>query len=201
MNKHLASIAVDAAKKAGQAILTVYRTELSIEQKNDGSPLTCADRVSHNVISALLKQTGIPVVSEEGVELHMSAATYWLVDPLDGTKDFLAANDEFTVNIALIENRRAILGVLYAPALDELYVGIPGESFVSVNQGVSVKNSITAKSIQPRMAVSRFHDHSDTALFAGANRVKKCIPVGSALKFGATCHWANRCLPTVCWNF
>ncbi|NTW68488.1 MAG: 3'(2'),5'-bisphosphate nucleotidase CysQ [Chlorobiaceae bacterium] len=185
VNKHLTSIAVDAAKKAGQAILTYYRKELPVEQKNDGSPLTLADQASHSIISVLLAETGIPVVSEEGVELHMSAERYWLVDPLDGTKDFLAANDEFTVNIALIENERVIIGVLYAPALDELYVGIPGDSFLSVKlQGIAAVYPSTPKSTEPRMAISRFHDHSDAALFVAANQVKECIPVGSALKFG-----------------
>lgn len=184
MNDSHVSVAVDAAKEAGEAILKLYGKSLYSEQKYDGSPLTHADQASHNIISTLLDKTGIPVVSEEGVELHLSARHYWLVDPLDGTKDFLATNDEFTVNIALIEDGSPTLGVLYAPALDEMYVGVPGESAWLEQRGTQTLCRLACKSPRLRMAISRFHNHSDTVIFAKENQVAERIPIGSALKYG-----------------
>jgi len=184
MDDNLVSLAVAAAKAAGSTILTFYRKDLSCEEKPDGSPLTCADQKSHHVISALLDKSGIPVVSEEGTDLHMGAHRYWLVDPLDGTKDFLAASDEFTVNIALIGNGIPVLGVLYAPALDELYFGAPGEFACRERRGVRTQCRVSPRCGGLRMAASRFHDHPDSEAFAKINRVAERIPVGAALKYG-----------------
>lgn len=97
-------LAVHAAKDAGSSILSYYRKDRVINQKYDGTPFTLADQASHEVICACLSPTGIIMVSEDGEDRHMGAACYWLIDPLDGTKDYLAANDEFTVNIALVKN-------------------------------------------------------------------------------------------------
>lgn len=184
MDDTLVLSAVAAAKAAGKTILTFYRKNISSNAKSDGSPLTCADQASHKVISALLDKTGIPVVSEEGADLRLNAQRYWLVDPLDGTKDFLAANDEFTVNIALVERGIPVLGVLYAPALDELYAAVPGEFVWQEHCGVRTRCRISPKSGGMRMAVSRFHDHPDSETFAEMNRVAERIPLGAALKYG-----------------
>jgi len=131
MNR-LYDIAIEAAVKAGGAILEVYHSEdFEVEKKEDKSPLTLADRASNDVIMSYLKETGIPVLSEEGRDIPYEErkkwSRFWLVDPLDGTKEFIKQNDEFTVNIALIEGGSPVFGVVYAPVLEDLYVGIPGE--------------------------------------------------------------------------
>lgn len=117
--------AVDAAVKAGGAILEVYQSDFAVETKDDKSPLTLADKKSHEIIKAGLEDFGIPFVSEEGksttYETRKQWPTVWIVDPLDGTKEFIKRNGEFTVNIALIENQRPVMGVVYAPVPKWLY--------------------------------------------------------------------------------
>ncbi|MEA1872839.1 MAG: 3'(2'),5'-bisphosphate nucleotidase CysQ [Bacteroidota bacterium] len=117
------------AVKAGQAILQIYNHEnLEVEIKSDNSPLTKADKKAHNIIVEALKQTNIPVLSEESddkrFEKRKNWDRFWLVDPLDGTKEFIKRNGEFTVNIALIENGVATAGIIYVPVSCELYFGI-----------------------------------------------------------------------------
>ncbi|MCF8233945.1 MAG: 3'(2'),5'-bisphosphate nucleotidase CysQ [Bacteroidales bacterium] len=110
---------------AGHAIKEIYNTGFSVETKQDNSPITMADRKSHEIIIQYLNETGIPVMSEEGIDIpyeeRKAWALYWLVDPLDGTKEFIKKNDEFTVNIALIKNQKPVMGVIYVPVLDILY--------------------------------------------------------------------------------
>lgn len=117
--------AVDVAVKAGGAILEVYQSDFVVETKDDKSPLTLADKKSHKIIMAGLKDFGIPFVSEEGksttYETRKQWPTVWMVDPLDGTKEFIKRNGEFTINIALIENQRPVMGVVYAPVAKWLY--------------------------------------------------------------------------------
>jgi 3'(2'), 5'-bisphosphate nucleotidase len=183
--RRLADTAESAARNAGQVLLSFYRKELAADLKKDGSPVTLADRSSHDTIVAMLDKTGIPVVSEEGVETLMNSRYYWLVDPLDGTKDFLAANDEFAVNIALMDMHRPVIGVVHAPALNELYLGITALKYCLRKQTTDDSLSVEKpKSAGLRMAVSRFHDHEDAATFARDNQVSSLVPVGSALKYG-----------------
>lgn len=122
--------AIKAAYKAGLEILKVYETPFSVEQKADLSPLTLADRKAHEAIVDGLRQTHIPILSEEGREIPYSERKewprFWMVDPLDGTKEFVKRNGEFTVNIALIENGNSVAGVIYAPVTGIMYFGIPG---------------------------------------------------------------------------
>ena len=125
------SLAITAALKAGEAILEVYGSaDFGIETKKDASPLTIADQQAHNIIIKHLEETDYPVLSEEGRHMPYTERSkwerFWLVDPLDGTKEFIKRNGEFTVNIALVEEGKAIFGVVYAPVINELYVGIPG---------------------------------------------------------------------------
>jgi len=125
------SLAIQAALKAGEAILEVYESDdFGIETKEDTSPLTIADQKAHQIIEKGLEETGLPLLSEEGkhtpYEERSSWDRFWLVDPLDGTKEFIKRNGEFTVNIALIEKGKSIFGVVYAPVIKELYVGIAG---------------------------------------------------------------------------
>lgn len=173
-----------AARLAGQSILGFYGSDVSFSSKTDGSPLTRADQASHEVIVQSLSKLGFPIVSEEAPETVPSGACYWLVDPLDGTKDFLEHNDEFTVNIALIENDKPVLGVLYAPALDELYFGVMGGPVWMESEESKTPCDAVSRSTGLRMAISRFHDHPDTQSLAKANQVEVIVPIGAALKYG-----------------
>jgi len=122
-------VAIKAAYNAGLEILKVYDTVFEVEQKEDNSPLTLADRRAHEVIVAGLRQTKIPILSEEGREIPFGErrnwSRFWMVDPLDGTKEFVKRNGEFTVNIALIENGISVAGVIYVPVSGVMYFGIP----------------------------------------------------------------------------
>ncbi len=129
--KELLVTAINAALKGGVAILDVYnneKTEVTI--KEDNSPLTQADNKSNAAIMAILSQTNIPVLSEEGraiaYEERASWEYLWVVDPLDGTKEFIKRNGDFTVNIALIKNQEPVLGVIFVPVTNDLYFGADG---------------------------------------------------------------------------
>lgn len=122
----LMHIAIRAAMDAGNSILDVYNhQDIQIDTKSDLSPVTNADLKAHDIISQQLLKTGIPVLSEEGTQIpydeRKNVKKIWIVDPLDGTKEFIKRNGEFTVNIALIEDHQPVLGVIYAPVLNELY--------------------------------------------------------------------------------
>ena len=182
--RQLLDLAVQAARNAGSKILEHYQHTLDIERKCDGSPLTAADKAAHQSIVQVLQSSGIAIVSEEGNSLHLDAEEYWLVDPLDGTKDFLAGNDEFTVNIALLRQGLPLLGVVFAPAIDDLYWGAEGSGAWRVRAGVDERLLPRERLGQVRMAVSRFHDHPDVEGFANANNVTQRVAIGSALKYG-----------------
>jgi 3'(2'), 5'-bisphosphate nucleotidase len=130
--------AIIAAKRAGEAILEVYGSDFAVEQKDDKSPLTLADKRSHEIIMDVLQQTitvnnsTVPILSEEGKEIPYDERKeweyFWLVDPLDGTKEFVKRNGEFTVNIALIHKHKPVLGIIYIPVKDVFY-------FAAINFG------------------------------------------------------------------
>jgi 3'(2'), 5'-bisphosphate nucleotidase len=180
----LCELALHAARMGGAAILSVYRETLDVEFKGDGSPLTLADQMSHRAICEVLAPTGIPLVSEEGDDLLLDATRYWLVDPLDGTKDFLAGNDEFTVNVALVQDGFPVFGVLYAPALGQLYFGHASLEVWRELAGIRETLTPLAGKSSLRMVTSRFHDAPDSNSFAVLNGVGQRIPIGSTLKFG-----------------
>lgn len=184
MTTELLELAIVAARQAGDVILSHYRRIDEIKLKDDGSPLTLADKAAHKTIAVVLGDSGIPVVSEEGDDLFMTARRYWLVDPLDGTKDFIAANDEFTVNIALIDEGQPVLGVVFAPALKELYAGQSGIGAWCEKGAIRSDCQPAGKAVTCRMAVSRFHDHPDADVFAVANGIENRVAIGSALKYG-----------------
>lgn len=124
--KDLLNVAISAALDAGKVIMEIYETgDFGVDMKGDSSPLTKADIASHDVIMSYLKKTGIPILSEEGKNIpyedRKNWKQLWIVDPIDGTKEFIKRNGEFTVNIALIEDQIPVLGVVYTPALNELY--------------------------------------------------------------------------------
>lgn len=123
--KELLFRAINAAVEAGNEIMEVYDTDFAVESKDDNTPLTLADKRAHNKIMALLESTNLPVLSEEGRDIPYAERSawkhFWMVDPLDGTKEFVKRNGEFTVNIALIENGVPIAGVIYVPVTKDLY--------------------------------------------------------------------------------
>jgi 3'(2'), 5'-bisphosphate nucleotidase len=126
MMKQFLNTAISAALEAGKAILEIYHSgEFDIEIKGDNSPLTKADTASHNVIMSYLADTNIPVLSEEGKSIAYEERKdwnkLWIVDPIDGTKEFIKRNGEFTVNIALIKNQKTQIGVIFVPVTGELY--------------------------------------------------------------------------------
>jgi len=180
----LINLALSAAKMAGAVIMINYRHVLVVERKLDGSPLTVADKEAHEVIGSQLAKSGLAVISEESDDLMLDAERYWLVDPLDGTKDFLAGNDEFTINIALINAGRPVMGVLFAPAIDVMYWGAANLGAWMMQFGSCMSLLPKPKSAICSMAISRFHDHPDVDIFATDNRISNRIAVGSALKYG-----------------
>ena len=202
MNAHL-KLAIQAAIEAGEAIMEIYQQDFEVEYKSDDSPLTIADQKSNEVIMKHLQTQRIPIISEENKQLEYSErkewSRCWIVDPLDGTKEFIKKNGEFTVNIALIENQKVQLGVIYVPATKHLYFADVeanlAEEIVLKTTEVSIdyiiKNSSPlkveeAKSL--RVVASRSHLNEATKNFM--NRVKKntdkeveIVSKGSSLKF------------------
>ena len=123
----LLQYAISAALEAGQAIMEVYATPFEVYAKDDDSPVTQADLRASNIIKEMLKPTELPFVSEEDIPSARSQyKRYWLVDPLDGTAEFAKRNGEFTVNIALIDDKQPVLGVIYAPVTDQLWYAESG---------------------------------------------------------------------------
>jgi 3'(2'), 5'-bisphosphate nucleotidase len=125
----LIDLAILAALRAGEKINAIYSSvDFNIQMKEDNTPVTLADKNAHDEIQETLKISGLPILSEEGFipsyQERKNWDLFWLVDPLDGTKEFIKRNNEFTVNIALIRKNEPIAGVIYAPVMDELYVGI-----------------------------------------------------------------------------
>lgn len=120
---------INAISKAGKAILDIYESgDFGIEMKSDDSPLTLADKAAHEIIMEALLQTEEPILSEEGKNIdykdRKNWKSFWLVDPLDGTKEFIKKNGEFTINVAYIERGRARTGFVYAPVLEDFYLGV-----------------------------------------------------------------------------
>ncbi len=125
------SKAVLASIEASRAILNVYASDISVEQKADESPLTLADKRSHDIIEEHLVESNIPILSEEGKKIPFESRadwdTMWIIDPLDGTKEFINRNGEFTVNIAMVKNNRPIMGVILVPVTSTLYFAARGK--------------------------------------------------------------------------
>lgn len=182
-NSHIL-IVQNAAKEAGKIILNYFGKGNRVQVKSDGSPLTIADKESNSLISSILETTGIPVVSEECRDMLLNESEYWIVDPLDGTKEFLENIVEFTINIALIKDNKPVFGLIYAPAINEMYIGIPGKEAWMEKNGLITKCYEQTKRDKLFIATSRFHNNSDTNIFVIDNLIKEKIEIGSALKFG-----------------
>lgn len=181
---------LEIAKKAGAAIMEIYRRDFAVVEKDDTSPLTEADIAAHKIIvSELAKFSPLPVLSEESSEITWSQrkqwSSYWLVDPLDGTKEFIKKNGEFTVNIALIENHHPVRGVVYAPALDKAYVGHVGEG-AWVSQSGVISQIQAQKHVAGetwRVVGSRSHQSPDIQRFlTQLDGPFELIAMGSSLK-------------------
>ncbi len=198
--------AVQAALLAGNEIMKVYISEdFGVQSKEDSSPVTKADIAASNAIMPLLENTGIPIINEETQKVDYSTRKtwkqVWIVDPLDGTKEFINKNGEFTVNIALIENGKPVLGVIYVPVTDTLYFGIVNQaSYVISKFYIAVEsldyNHLVSKAQKMPLAntrskytvvASKSHLNAPTQDFI--NELKKetpdleCVSVGSSLKF------------------
>lgn len=202
VNKYL-SIAIEASLKAGEIIMDVYNTSFNIELKDDKSPLTEADSRANDMINSYLIDTPFPIISEENKQIpyleRKSWDICWIVDPVDGTKEFIKRNGEFTVNIALVKKGKPILGVIYVPASKTLY-------FANVNENKAHKSNLTshdssiekvrscALELKPKkdnseiqVVGSRSHMSSETMDFV--NELKKSgkdvtiVSKGSSLKF------------------
>jgi 3'(2'), 5'-bisphosphate nucleotidase len=178
------------ARAAGAEIMQVYSSgDFGTTSKADSSPLTEADLRAHKLIVANLDTLapGIPALSEESAHVAFSERSrwlrYWLVDPLDGTKEFLSRNGEFTVNIALVESHVPVLGVVYAPARDVLYEGSPKGAFRTENGRPAVRISVSKSAASPLRVVGS-RSHRGDSLDAVLERVGShtMVPIGSSLK-------------------
>jgi 3'(2'), 5'-bisphosphate nucleotidase len=179
------------ARKAGAAILDVYAQEFTVESKADRSPLTIADMRSHEIIVHGLQvlTPRVPVLSEEASEISFEERKqwqrYWLVDPLDGTKEFVSRNGEFTVNVALIEDHVPVLGVVYVPVRDTMYMATRGGG-ASKQTGNDAAESIhtrTPAADPLRIVGSRSHRDDTLSRFLPKLGAHELVAVGSSIKF------------------
>ncbi|WP_456460287.1 3'(2'),5'-bisphosphate nucleotidase CysQ [Reichenbachiella sp.] len=186
----LLEIAKTAAKKAAIEILRIYESgDFSIEAKSDDSPLTQADKASHLAIVAELEKTNLPILSEEGREIPYEERKnwdfFWMIDPLDGTKEFIKKNGEFTVNIALIHKGCPVLGVVQVPVQNKLY-------YASQNNGAYLDHNdqgqkLAANSQQPnakgiKVVASRSHLNDETQAYINQLNEPEIVSMGSSLK-------------------
>lgn len=198
-------LAIKSSIEAGDAIMKIYKEDFEVEYKADDSPLTIADQNANAVIMEYLNQTDIPIISEENKAIDYSERKYWtkcwIVDPLDGTKEFVKKNGEFTVNIALVDEQKTVFGVIYVPAKRMLYVGdVESQSSYKVqvpeNEDINVETLMknaeplkpTTDNDQIRVVGSRSHMNKDTLDYIESLKEKFKKPVeivskGSSLKF------------------
>lgn len=180
----------EIAKQAGKAILEIYQQDFAVMEKADKSPLTEADMASHNIIVDALQllTPEIPVLSEESAEIPFSTRSgwsrYWLIDPLDGTREFVKRNGEFTVNIALIEQGEPILGVVHVPVSGVTYYGSRETgAFREQGNGNPEKMSVTGERQTPlRVAGSRSHAGDSLQRFLDKVGAHEIVSMGSSLK-------------------
>lgn len=209
--QHILNQLADISRRAGLAILDWYEGDMGITQKADDSPLTKADLASHELINAELTRLWpeIPVLSEESADIpwetRQTWQQYWLVDPLDGTKEFINRNGEFTVNIALIRNHQAVMGVVHVPVTNISYFGAR-ETGAFRQQGSAAPTAIKIRQPAAAPAVivgSRSHANPELATQLEKLGPHELISMGSSLKFcrvaegladfyprlGPTCEW------------
>ncbi|WP_028783978.1 3'(2'),5'-bisphosphate nucleotidase CysQ [Thalassobacillus devorans] len=190
---------IEASLEAGKEIMKIYNTDFEVEYKEDESPLTLADQRSHEIIKEVLQTNypDIPILSEEGKHLPYEERKqwkeFWLVDPIDGTKEFIKKNGEFTVNIALIRDGKPVMGVVYAPALDELYTAVEGKGAFKATKALEAEVNKANKlplqdsdSTIARVVASRSHMSEETKEFIKELEKEydkvETISAGSSLK-------------------
>lgn len=197
----LLEIAINASIKGGDAIMKIYDSDFSVEHKSDSSPLTLADKNCHKIVEDFLKETKIPILSEEGAQTAYSERKkwdyFWLVDPLDGTKEFIKRNGEFTVNIAMIHKQLPILGVIYVPEKEVLYFAMDGLGAYKVNRSSVINNLQDLISESHKLPIdyqrdtyvivgSRSHMSTETEQFIEEKKDKygkiDFLAIGSSLK-------------------
>ncbi len=188
----LLDIAKSAGLEAGKEILEICNSkDLGVELKGDNSPLTKADKAAHRIIMGYLENTNIPVLSEEGRDIPFEERRHWdylwIVDPLDGTKEFIKRNGEFTVNIALVHQGIPMMGVVYAPVLDKLYFGGNGlackvES-TDRSETLSGNTHFDREKSGNRVVASRSHLNAETQEFLDSLLAPEVLSMGSSLKF------------------
>jgi 3'(2'), 5'-bisphosphate nucleotidase len=185
-------LAVSAAEHAAREILTVYHSDdFQVEAKGDQSPLTRADKKAHDIISAALSASGYPVLSEEGRDIPYNERSgweyFWMVDPLDGTKEFIKRNDEFTVNIALIHRDKPVLGVVAVPVTGDIYFGIAGRGATLRRGGKDLslprRGPIDTTASGLRVVASRSHMNQPTEDYIKKLKDAALVSAGSSLKF------------------
>jgi 3'(2'), 5'-bisphosphate nucleotidase len=210
---HYSSILPDVIKVADAAsekVLHIYESNFKVEYKEDQSPITAADIASHEVIVHGLRSISrdIPILSEEGKSIPWEERRhwhrFWLIDPIDGTKDFTQRTGEFTVNIALIENGEPVMGVVTAPALKEAYWGVVGEgAYKRDRTGKVHRIRVAEPKDAKRVVASKNHLNEETRQFIDTLGEHELVQAGSSLKFcriaeghadiyprlGPTCEW------------
>ena len=211
----LLNTAITAALEAGKVILEIYKSDdFEVEIKGDNSPLTKADTTSHNVILSYLTETNIPILSEEGkaitYEERKDWSQLWIVDPIDGTKEFIKRNGEFTVNIALIENQKTLIGVIFVPVTGELYFSTKemGAFKVKVDpDNFDIETLISNGSTLPleredktfTIVASRSHMSKETEIYVqemrDIHREVNLISKGSSLKLCMVAEGTADCYP------
>ncbi len=204
---------VEMLQEAGASIMNLYNFGLSVQHKQDQSPVTAADLISHKVVTSfLLKHFAFPVLSEEGksidVEKRQQWETFWLVDPLDGTKEFINRNGEFTVNIALIKQGVPVMGIIYLPAKDILYYAARKKGAYKVENNRCRRLPFDQKREGTIVVGSRSHPSLEFELFVRKLQEKNhsitMVPAGSALKFCLVAEGAAdlypRLAPTMEWD-
>jgi len=209
--KELLDPVIQVAYQAGKVIMEVYEAGFSVEQKSDHTPVTEADMAANKVIETYLKELTppLPILTEEAkptpYEQRKKWPRYWLIDPLDGTREFIKRNGEFTVNIALIDGDESVMGVVYAPVIGVLYYAAKGQGAFkqeSTNEpkAIKVRENCTGKTI---VACGRSHPTEEIIKFLENLGEHEIIRVGSALKsclvaegkadlyarLGPTCEW------------
>jgi 3'(2'), 5'-bisphosphate nucleotidase len=203
LNEQLISSTVEIAKEAGMVITEIYNSDFDYQLKEDLSPITAADNLSHNIITERLKtltpQT--PILSEENCNIPYKIRSqwtqYWLVDPLDGTKEFISKNGEFTVNIALIENNTPIFGVIDIPITNETYWGskVDGSFCSDANNDIKQINVSEDNQNPIRLVASRSHPSEMLNDLLEKIIDYEIIEVGSSIKFCLIASGQADCYP------
>ena len=196
LNEQLIISTIEIAKEAGEAISQIYKSDFDYQIKRDLSPITAADRLSHKIITERLKilTPEIPILSEENCNIPFKVrsqwADYWLIDPLDGTKEFINNNGEFTVNIALIENNTPILGIIHIPISHETYWGSKNKGSFYLNANDDAVNISVSNNHQNPIRIVASRSHPSEMLNYVLEKIinYEIIKIGSSIKF---CHIAS----------